>query len=151
MPVFSASRSRLRCNEFLNSSIRRPSETRRSSTSQMCSQYSSNKMILNFTNYDVRVHNVVDVMYCQAIFERRTPWLNLYKAFRGSVREGEKSKRSRTSTPKDLAIRSRAAGLGQPWPNSREAIRRALRRTLAEYSSRLIPEKSRNSLIRDPS
>jgi hypothetical protein len=27
----------------------------------MCSQYSSNKMILNFTIYDVRVHNIVDV------------------------------------------------------------------------------------------
>jgi hypothetical protein len=117
----------------------------------MCSQYSSNKMILDFINYDVIVHNIVNVMHCQAVFGRRRPWLDLYRAFRGSVREGEKSKRSRTSTPKDLAIRSRAAGLGQPCPNSREAIRRALRRTFAEYSSRLIPEKSRSSLIRDPS
>ena len=117
----------------------------------MCLQYSSKKMILHFTFDDVKVHNIVDVTHRQAIFERKRSWLNVYSAFRGSVREGEKSKRSRTLTPKDLAIRSRAAGLGQPWPNSREAIRRALRRTFAEYSSRLIPEKSRNSLIRDPS
>jgi hypothetical protein len=53
--------------------------------------------------------------------------------------------------PKDLAIRSRAAGRGQPLPNSREAIRLALSFTFAEYSSRLKPETFRSSRILAPS
>jgi hypothetical protein len=46
-------------------------------------------------------------------------------------REAEKSNKSRTSTLNDFAIRSRVADFGQPFPNSREAIRRELRFTVA--------------------
>jgi hypothetical protein len=53
--------------------------------------------------------------------------------------------------PNDFAIRSTASGLGHPFPSSRVAMRRALSLTFAAYSSRLNPDKSRNSRILPPS
>lgn len=86
-----------------------------------------------------------------SVFLQRKPRRALnYSDLRGNIRIDEKSNKSRTSRPNDFAIRSSVAGLGHPFPSSNAATRRALNLTLAAYSSRLIPAKSRSSLILAP-
>ncbi len=109
-------------------------------------------MILKIMKYDVKVHNAVEITdQSKSGCKEKGHYLGGRRDLRGKIRSAEKSKRSRTSIPKDVAMRSKAAGLGHPRPNSMEAMRRELRRTFAEYFSRLIPTKSRNSLILNPS
>jgi hypothetical protein len=105
-------------------------------------------MISTIIKYDARLHLACEpVIACR--YEKSRRALN-YSDLRGNIRIDEKSNKSRTSSPNDFAMRSSVAGLGHPFPSSKVATRRALSLTLEAYSSRLIPAKSRSSLILAP-